>query len=126
MFASWRHERFAIGGRDVTVRLLPNTQVDEAFVADWLDLEARAVEGDVFLSPHFILPALKHLDSRKRLLMLAIYRSDPDGDCLIGLGTFIARPPVARFPLPHLDAYREPPYVLDRHAFGSGLSMARC
>lgn len=106
MFATWQGERFSIGGRDIAISLLPLARLDDEFVSEWLDLERRAVEGNAFLSPHFILPAQKHLDPRKRLILLAIYRTDADGDQLIGLGVFIARPPQGTFPLPHLEAYR--------------------
>lgn len=118
VFSAWRRERFAIGGRDVSVRLLPVAQVDDAFIADWLDLEGRALEGNMFLSPHFILPAVRHL-TRTRLLLLAIFRRDGPHESLIGLGTFVARPPTTRFPLPHLEAYRSP------HTFLTGMLLDR-
>lgn len=118
MFSLWRRERFAIGGRDAAVRLLPITQVDAPFVAEWLDLEARAVEGNMFLSPHFVLPAVRYL-TRARVLLLAIFRRDGSHEHLIGLGAFVARPPTTRFPLPHLDAFRSP------HTFLTGMLLDR-
>jgi CelD/BcsL family acetyltransferase involved in cellulose biosynthesis len=118
VFSLWRRERFAIGGRDVAVRLLPIAQADDPFVAAWLDLESRAVEGNMFLSPHFLLPAVQYL-SRARVLLLAIFRRDGAHEHLIGLGAFVARPPTARFPLPHLDAFRSP------HTFLTGVLLDR-
>jgi CelD/BcsL family acetyltransferase involved in cellulose biosynthesis len=119
VFASWRNERFLIGGRELSIRVSPIARDEGQFLADWLDLERRAVEGNMFLSPHFVLPALQHLDPRKRPLQLAIYRNDAEGARLIGLGLFIARPPTVRFPLPHLEAYRSP------HTFLTGMLLDR-
>ena len=119
MFATWRCERFSIGGRDVGVSVFPMSRVDDGFVAEWLDLEARASEGNAFLSPHFVLPALQHLEPRKRLVLLGIFRNDGASDRLIGLGAFIARPPKPQFPLPHLEAYRSP------HTFLTGMLLDR-
>jgi hypothetical protein len=119
VFDAWRHERFSVGGRDVSVRVFPALSANQQFLDDWLDLERRAVEGNAFLSPHFILPAVKFLDPRKRVLLLAIFRADSDHDELIGVGAFVARPPTARFPLPHLDAYRSP------HTYLTGMLLER-
>ncbi len=99
--------------------MFPISRADEHFVDAWVDLEGRAVEGNAFLSPHFVLPALRFLDPRKRPLVLAVYRNDGACDHLIGLGVFIARPPAVRFPLPHLEAYRCP------HTFLTGLLLDR-
>lgn len=118
MFATWRSERFSIGGREVSVRLFPTALAGKEFIDDWLDLEKRAVEGNMFLSPHFILPALQYL-TRKPLLQLAIFRRDGERDCLIGVGTFVARPPAVGFPLPHLEAYESP------HTFLTGMLLDR-
>lgn len=72
----------------------------------------------MFLSPHFILPAVRYL-TRARLLLLQIFRRDGPYERLIGLGGFVARPPIARFPLPHLEAFRTP------HTFLTGLLLDR-
>lgn len=117
MFSSWRSQRYSIGGRDVLIRAFPSTRIDEGFVADWVALEGRAVDGNACLSPHFVLPALQYLDPRKRTVLLSIVRTDSTGDRLIGLGVFVARPPTRRFPLPHLEAYRS------RHTFLTGMLL---
>jgi CelD/BcsL family acetyltransferase involved in cellulose biosynthesis len=115
VFASWRRERFAIGDREVSVRLCPLAQVGEEQLVEWDQLESRLGEGNMFLSPHFIQPAASYLDSRKRVLILTIHRHDASGKRLIGLGAFIARPPAVKFPLPYLEAYRSP------HTFLTGM-----
>jgi hypothetical protein len=119
LFDVWRSERFSIGGREISVRVFPALRADQQFLDDWSALEKRSVEGNAFLSPHFILPSIKFLDSRKRVLLLAIFRADSGHDELIGIGAFLARPPTPRFPLPHLDAYRSP------HTYLTGMLLDR-
>lgn len=119
MFSSWRRERFVIDGGEVAVRLIPMAHIDDAFVADWIALEMRSVEGNAYLSPHFIQPALKYLDPRKRVVLVGIFRNEGGCDRLIGVGPFVIRPPTARFPLPHLEAYRSP------HTFLTGMLLDR-
>jgi hypothetical protein len=99
--------------------LFPLSHASERFIADWGLLEERAVEGNMCQSPHFVLPAMQYLEPRKPLMQLAIYRHDNQGEQLIGTGTFIAQPPVASFPLPHLEAYR------DLHTLLTGLLLDR-
>jgi hypothetical protein len=117
VFASWQSQRYSIGGRDVVIRAFPSPRIDERFIADWVELEGRAADGNACLSPHFVLPALRYLDPAKRVVVLSIVRNDDSDDRLIGLGVFIARPPTRRFPLPHLEAYRS------RHTFLTGMLL---
>jgi CelD/BcsL family acetyltransferase involved in cellulose biosynthesis len=87
----------------------------EGVVAEWADLESRALEPNAYLSPFFVLPALRHLDPDLRPLLLAV-RS---GGALVGLGVFRERSASRRFPLRHLSAYRS------RHSFLSGFLADR-
>lgn len=107
-------ESFVIGGRQVAVGVLPLARASKQFYSEWENLESRSLEGNAYLSPHFIRPAVR-LDPRKRLVLLVVYGSDRLTDKLIGLGVFIARPPRAKFPLPHLEAYRS------EHTFRTGM-----
>jgi CelD/BcsL family acetyltransferase involved in cellulose biosynthesis len=91
-------------------------QASDAVISAWLDLESRAAEGNMFLSPHFMLPAVRLL-TRQRVLLLNIFHRDGPHDRLIGLGAFVARPPKATFPLPHLEAYCSP------HTFLTGMLL---
>lgn len=116
MNSAWRAERFSIGGRDVAVRLFPLDLVDADFLEQWRKLETSAVEGNVFLSPHFLQAARIDL-TRQRILLLAIARRDGVESTLIGLGAFIARPPNGRFLLPHLEAFNVAPAFLDGMLF---------
>lgn len=85
---------------------LPLTNISDSFVEAWLALEARAADGNAYLSPHFILPAVRHLQSEQRLLQLAITMQVGDQEILIGTGTFEPRSPGINFVLPHLRAYQ--------------------
>lgn len=86
-----------------TTRALSIDRVDARFVADWADLERRALEPNAFLSPHFVLPATRELEPGLRPVILEVRRQD---GLLAGLGVFRDRPPSLRCPLPHLGAFR--------------------
>lgn len=73
-----------------------------AFVAEWESLEGAAVEGNAFLSPRFVLPALRWLTPKARPLALTVRR----GATLVGFGLFEPIAASPRIPAPHLRAYR--------------------
>jgi len=87
----------------LTARALSIDGVDAGFVAEWADLERRALEPNAFLSPHFVLPAIRELEPGLRPVILEVRRED---GLLAGLGVFRDRPPGLRCPLPHLGAFR--------------------
>lgn len=90
--------------------------IDAATTAGWIRLEQRALEANAYLSPHFILPAVRHLDCAADPLVVLV----EDGAAeLVGVGVFEQRPATWRFPLPHLSAYRS------RHSYLSGLLVDR-
>jgi CelD/BcsL family acetyltransferase involved in cellulose biosynthesis len=89
-------------GPSLTTRFLALAELDAATVDAWADLERRAVEPNVFLSPHFVLPALRHLEPELRPVILTVSRP---GGALVGLGVFRDRPAAKRFPLRHLRAF---------------------
>ena len=41
-------------------------ELDARELQAWTGLESRAAEPNVYLSPHFVLPALRHLDASLR------------------------------------------------------------
>lgn len=96
----------------ITVQLRPLPQTDE-FQRVWAALEQDSVEGNAFMSPHFVLPALRHLTPDARLLAMMAYR----GDTLVGLGLFEPRAASRRLPMPHLQAYR------CEHSYASGFLL---
>lgn len=90
----------------IEVRRLSMAEIDQPFVSEWLALEARAIEPNAYMSPHFVLPALRHLRPATLPIFVAIYGNPGTGTRLLGLGIFTAEGPTRRFPLPHLRSYR--------------------
>ena len=88
-------------------------------VEAWADLEARALEPNAYLSPHFVLPALRHLDPGLEPMFLAAYSAGRPERKLVGFGIFVAEPPTWRFPLRRLSAYHS------KHSFLTGLLVDR-
>ena len=75
---------------------------DPAFDAEWDALEAASIDGNAFMSRHFVRPALQHLTPGVRVLALRARI----GGRLVGLGLFEPVAASPRLPLPHLRAYR--------------------
>jgi CelD/BcsL family acetyltransferase involved in cellulose biosynthesis len=104
------------GTGPLSVCCLRTSGIDERLTEAWADLERRAVEPCAYLSPHFVLPALRHLDPMLSPVILTVSRAD---GVLVGLGVFEERAVSRRFPLRHLAAYRS------RHSFLSSLLLDR-
>lgn len=87
--------------------------------AAWLDLLGRALEGNPFLAPWFLKPALRWLDPGAEVDLLLVERFE-DGRCvgLEGLLPLRAAPPATSLPLPHLALYRPV------HAYAGGVLVA--
>jgi CelD/BcsL family acetyltransferase involved in cellulose biosynthesis len=98
------------------VRTVECRDIDEPTRAAWAGLEQNALESNAYLSPHFVLPAARHLDSDLR--PFAVLVEEAAGG-LAGVGVFTSRGPSKRFPLPHLSAF------LSRHSYLSGLLVDR-
>ena len=103
-----------------TVRAINARSVPPDVVAAWSDLEARALEPNAYLSPHFILPSARHLDPGLPLLALLVER-DGGGTGPQLVAAMVAQSVVGTrsFPVPHLVAYRS------RHAFLTGILLDR-
>lgn len=103
-------------GSALTTRVLRLEEVDAEMVAAWSNLERRVAEPNAFLSPFFVLPALRHLEPALRPVFVTA--SHPCG-ALVGLGVFRDRPATRRFPLRHLGAFRS------QHSYLSGWLLDR-
>jgi len=114
-----RAPRTARNPIEVQVRLVDPLQLDSAALAEWARLEERSFESNVYLSPHFVLPAIRHLDPSHPPFMLLAERADRSRDRLCGVGLFRKEGPTWRFPLPHLSAYRS------RHSYLTGILADR-
>lgn len=90
----------------VNVIELPFEQVTDDFVSRWRDLESRSLEGNAFLSPHFVVPAVKYLEDSydQKPLVLAVESAD-SGE-LLALGLFEEKKNSRLLPLTHLQSWR--------------------
>jgi hypothetical protein len=99
---------FHVAAPGLRVRLLRADELGAADIDAWLDLEARALEPNGYLSPHFVLPALRHLDGDKTVLAVLVEApaTGPSARMrLLGLGLFVRSGPTRALPLPHLVGY---------------------
>ncbi|MFZ5892891.1 MAG: GNAT family N-acetyltransferase [Myxococcota bacterium] len=105
----------------LSVRIDDARSLSPRTLAAWAELEGRALEPNAYLSPYFVVPALKHLDPEREVLALLIEARDGSSaePHLVGIGVFQPVSGTRQFPLPHLVAYRS------RHSFLSGLLLDR-
>jgi len=107
------------------VRQLGLRDLTPSRIAAWSALEARAVEPNAYLSPHFVLPALQHLDPGASPVVLVVERGDSGGDSngasatMLAVGVFTSVKASRLCPLPHLVGYRS------RHSYLGGLLVDR-
>jgi CelD/BcsL family acetyltransferase involved in cellulose biosynthesis len=99
---------------EVQIRVVQPSEIDGAMVAAWADLEARTLEPNAFLSPYFVLPALRHLPTEAPPVILLAESPDRRAS-LLGIGVFERRPSSSTLPVPHLFAYRS------IHSYRTGL-----
>ena len=87
------------------------------FIEKWADLAECSLEGNAFLSPHFVLPALHHLPGQqgKDPVVLAVEYAGEER--LLGLGVFETRRASRLLPLRHLTSWE------CTHSFFSGLLL---
>ena len=84
-------------------------QVGELSESDrqaWAVLEGRAIEPNAFMSPHFVLPALAHLEAGKPPVLLWVERAAGGLKELVGVGVFRQSLGTRAFPWPHLTAFQ--------------------
>lgn len=87
------------------VAALNRTELTSDLIRQWEELEARSIEGNAYLSPHFILPAIKHLTPNAAVIFLFITRINGNTKIMTGAGVFEYVQGSRQFPLPHLRAY---------------------
>lgn len=97
------------------VREVTAAELSPADLRAWSELEARAAEPNAYLSRHFVLPALRHLDPNAKAAIVIVER----GGALGGLGVFVPTPPTRVCPVPHLAGY------LSRHSFLGGMLIEK-
>jgi CelD/BcsL family acetyltransferase involved in cellulose biosynthesis len=90
-------------------------ELDRRILQEWQDLEERAIESNAYLSPSFIVPALKYLTPSLRPLIICIEFISGFDHRLTGVGVFEYSRGTRNFPLPHVRAYLSP------HSYLTGL-----
>jgi hypothetical protein len=86
------------------IKVLSSHELTNDSIQRWSALEERAVEGNVYLSPYFILPSLKYLSPQARTFIVFVEKNSDSIPKLCGVGVFeCCRGTKA--PLPHLKAY---------------------
>ena len=100
---------------NLTTEVLEYHEVTDQHIKRWCELEERSVEENAYLSPYFILPALKHFPPRGKPMIVFIETGAGNTRDLLGVGVFECSPRTIQVPVSHLKAYRCP------HAFLTGL-----
>jgi hypothetical protein len=99
----------------IEVSLSRYSDINEDIVRQWADLEWRAVDGNPYLSPYFVLPGIKYLTRNNKPIFLTVKNKISNVNKLVGFGVFEYSIGTRHFPLPHLKAYRTP------HSYLGGL-----
>jgi hypothetical protein len=97
-------------------------ELDRNTVKSWESLEERALESNAFLSPRFVIPAMRHLGKPEELrqtMFVFVEKANGGAADLVGAGVFVQSSGKRNFPLPHLQAF------LSRHSYLSGLLVDR-
>ncbi len=105
---------------NLTTRVLESHELTDQHIKRWLELEERSIEQNAYLSPHFILPALKYLPPRGKPMIVFIETGTGNTGDLLGVGVFERSPRTIQVPVPHLKAYRCPHtfltgFLVDKH-----------
>ncbi|MDA0283597.1 MAG: GNAT family N-acetyltransferase [Planctomycetota bacterium] len=93
--------------------------VSDEFIEQWAELESRSVEGNAFLSPHFVIPAVTHLEGAYEQKPLILAVESTDGSELLAVGLFEQSGNSRLLPLTHLRSWR------CEHTFHDGLLVDR-
>ena len=96
------------GAKATAFRVLeiPFDEMTDEFASRWAELESRSVEGNAFLSPHFVIPAVEHLEGAYEQKPLILAVESEDGSELLALGLFEVSRNSRLLPLTHLQSWR--------------------
>lgn len=106
---------FEIKGKKIEVKALNRNELNSHLIQQWGDLEDRSIEGNAYLSPHFVLPAITYLTPNAEVIFVFITHLVGNTSFLTGVGIFEYSYGTKRVPFPHLRAYRSP------HSYLTGL-----
>ncbi|MEM7427575.1 MAG: GNAT family N-acetyltransferase [Pseudomonadota bacterium] len=98
----------------------PVLNLEDTLIERWRRLEDRALEPNAFLSPSFVLPAVRNLCPGKRPFAILVFLASGGGNHLVGAGVFDRLRASRIFPLPHVAAF-----VAPQETFMTGLLLDR-
>ena len=104
------------------VRQVQFDELDQGTIKSWESLEERALESNAFLSPRFVIPAMRHLGGPEELgqtIFVFVEKTNGGVVDLVGAGVFVQSSGKRSFPLPHLRAFRS------QHSYLSGMLVDR-
>jgi hypothetical protein len=104
------------------VRQVQFDELDPKTVKSWESLEERALESNAFLSPRFVIPAIRHLgrpEELRKTMFVFVEKVNGGGVDLVGAGVFVQSSGKRSFPLSHLRAFRS------LHSYLSGILVDR-
>lgn len=100
---------------DLRTKVIEYHELTDQHIERWRELEERSIEENAYLSPYFILPALKYLPPRGKPMIVFVETGTGNAGDLLGVGVFECSPRTIQVPVFHLKAYRCP------HAYLTGL-----
>ena len=104
------------------VRQVGFDELDNETIKSWESLEDRALESNAFLSPRFVIPAMRHLGKPEELrqtIFVFVEKANGVTVDLVGAGVFVKTAGNRSFPLPHLRAFRS------LHSYLAGILVDR-
>jgi hypothetical protein len=104
------------------VRQVGFDELDKETIKSWESLEDRALENNAFLSPRFVIPAMRHLGNPEELrqtMFVFVEKANGGAVDLVGAGVFAKISGNRSFPLQHLRAFRS------LHSYLSGILVDR-
>ena len=105
----------SVSQSDLTVRIVGLEDLDEEIIESWKRLDLRALEPNAFLTPAFVIPAMRYLCGDRKPVVLLVERGAHIRPQLVGLGVFELPKRTTMLPFKHWVAYSSP------HTFLSGL-----
>ena len=92
-------------------------EIDQEIIMQWGELEKRALTSNAYLSPSFIIPAIKYLTPDSSIVIIIINDVTESGTVILGVGVFEKIKPTLRYPFTYLRTYRS------EHSFIGGMLL---
>lgn len=90
-------------------RLIEPRELTGPDISAWKELEANSLEPNAFLSPNFVIPAIRYLEKDSKPYLLLVYKKGASE--LVGVFAFKYNKFSYFFPFPHISAFHS------RHSF---------